>query len=321
MHLRFAAEVSRWLAQTAPETSQRIRSAIRLEDDEPARWSAAAERMYLPYDEALGIHPQDDSFLSKPRWDLSSPANRQPLLLHYHPLVIYRHQVCKQADVVLALLLLSEQFDPADKRRDFEYYEALTTHDSSLSRCIFGIVASEVGHAAKAYDYFVDGVRTDLDDHHANTRDGVHTAAMAGAWLGVVAGFAGLRMHRALPHFAPQLPEVWQRYAFKLRVGGSQLQVCVDTHGCRYRLLQGEELSLKHRSALVVLTGAGARRRHATRGRREQQHGRAANSRTRNTPRGVRRRRRRQQPRKEGRQRARPRVRGLHADRGLLRRK
>jgi len=255
MHLRFAREVAQWLTGKHPAALQRIGEAIALGADEPAQWHAAAESMYLPYDRARGIHPQDDSFLSKPRWDVAGTGpDKRPLLLHYHSLVIYRYQVCKQADVLLALLLLGEQFDVADKRRDFDYYEPLTTHDSSLSRCIFGIVASEVGYHDKAYDYFVDGVRTDLDDHHGNTRNGVHTAAMAGAWLGIVAGFAGFRMQRAVPAFAPQLPARWTRYAFKLRVGAAQLQVCVDTNGCHYQLVEGDDLSLKHRGADLLLT-------------------------------------------------------------------
>lgn len=255
MHLRFAGEVAQWLAGAHPQALQRIGEAIALEAGEPAQWRAAADAMYLPYDRARGIHPQDDSFLAKPRWDVATiPPDKRPLLLHYHSLVIYRHQVCKQADVLLALLLLSEQFDLADKRRDFDFYEPLTTHDSSLSRCIFGIVASEIGYHDKAYAYFVDGVRTDLDDHHGNTRNGVHTAAMAGAWLGVVAGFAGLRMQRAVPAFAPQLPVHWTRYAFKLRVGAAQLQVCVDTRGTHYQLVDGDELALKHRGVPVMLT-------------------------------------------------------------------
>lgn len=255
MHLRFAAEVAQWLAQVHPQALQRISAAVALDADEAAQWRAAADAMYLPYDRTRGVHPQDDSFLAKPRWDVATiPVDKRPLLLHYHSLVIYRHQVCKQADVLLALLLLGDQFELADKRRDFDYYEPVTTHDSSLSRCIFGIVASEVGYHDKAYDYFVDGVRTDLDDHHGNTRNGVHTAAMAGAWLGIVAGFAGLRMQRALPAFAPQLPARWTRYAFKLRVGAAQLQVCVDTRGCHYQLVDGDELALKHRDAAVTLT-------------------------------------------------------------------
>jgi alpha,alpha-trehalose phosphorylase len=253
-HLRFAAEIAQWLVAHR-EVRQRIVDAIALADDEPAQWQRAADAMYLPYDRTHGIHPQDDGFLAKPRWEVTSmdPA-RRPLLLHYHPLVIYRHQVCKQADVLLALLLLSDQFDSADKRRDFDYYEPLTTHDSSLSRCIFGIIATEVGHHDKAYRYFADGARADLDDRHGNTRHGVHTAAMAGAWLGVVAGFAGLRMQRGVPAFAPHLPLSWSRYAFQLRIGAAQLRVEVDAHECRYRLLDGNAVSLRHFGNAVQLT-------------------------------------------------------------------
>ena len=257
MHLRFAATVAAWLGDAHADALRRIGAAIALGPDEAAQWRRTAECMYLPYDRARGIHPQDDSFLSKPRWDVASiPADKHPLLLHYHSLVIYRHQVCKQADVLLALLLLDDQFELDDKRRDFDYYEPLTTHDSSLSRCIFGIVATEVGYHDKAYRYFVDGARADLDDHHGNTRNGVHTAAMAGAWLGVVAGFAGLRMHRNVPAFAPHLPQQWSRYAFKLRVGAAQLRVGVDRAGCHYELLAGDTLALQHCGSALLLSAA-----------------------------------------------------------------
>ncbi|CAN5732787.1 glycosyl hydrolase family 65 protein [soil metagenome] len=255
MHLDFAADTARWLADAHPDTLIRLTEALSLEDDEPARWRQAAARMALPYDHERGIHPQDDSFLSKPRWDVAAmdPAKR-PLLLHYHPLVIYRHQVCKQADVLLAVLLLADRFEAADKRRNFDYYEPLTTHDSSLSRCIFGIVATEVGYHEKAYGYFVDGARADLDDHHHNTRHGVHTAAMAGAWLGVVAGFAGLRLRQGLPTFTPHLPNGWTRYAFKLRARGSQVSVTVDGQGTCYRLVGGPAFALDHSGASVLLS-------------------------------------------------------------------
>jgi alpha,alpha-trehalose phosphorylase len=166
-------------------------------DAEVAIWRDAAARMHLPYDGKLGIHEQDDSFLSKKVWDFANtPKENYPLLLNYHPMVIYRHQVCKQADVVLALLLLSNEFTLHDKRRDFDYYEAVTTHDSSLSSCIFSIIASEVGYHDKAYDYFMETARLDLDDTHGNTHYGVHTAAMAGTWMGVAYGFAGMRVSR-----------------------------------------------------------------------------------------------------------------------------
>lgn len=255
-HLRFAVELVEWLRERAPGVLGELTAALAIAPDEPARWHLAAQRMHLPYDTQRGIHPQDDTFLSKPRWDAAdmAAANR-PLLLHYHPLVISRHQVCKQADVLLAMLLLDEEFEPADKRRNYDYYEPLTTHDSSLSRCIFGIVASEVGYHDEAYRHFVDGARVDLDDRHQNTRHGVHTAAMAGAWLGVVAGFAGLRMRRGVPAFAPHLPRAWRRYAFKLRIGRAQLGVEVDDDVVRYRLLQGESLRLRHHGQSIALGG------------------------------------------------------------------
>jgi alpha,alpha-trehalose phosphorylase len=263
MHLRFAAELVQWLADHHAGQLLQLQVRIGLDLREAEVWQDAARHMYLPYDAALRVHPQDDGFLAKPRWPFDDAADasaagqapKRPLLLHYHPLVIYRHQICKQADVLLALLLLGEQFGLADKRRDFDYYEAITTHDSSLSRCIFGIIASEVGYHDKAFDYFAAGARADLDDHHHNTRHGVHTAAMAGAWLGVVAGFAGLRMHKRTPTFSPTLPSHWTRYSFKLRLAGAQLQLSVDADGCTYRLLEGRWLALRHGGQTHVLGG------------------------------------------------------------------
>jgi alpha,alpha-trehalose phosphorylase len=229
--------------------------AIGLQEEEIAAWRAASGAMRLPYDEALGIHEQDDSFLSKKPWDFANtPKENYPLLLHYHPLVIYRHQVCKQADVVLALLLLSNEFSLEDKRRDFDFYERVTTHDSSLSSCIFSMVASEVGYHDKAYAYFMETARLDLDNTHGNTEYGVHTAAMAGTWLGVAYGFAGMRLDGAGLRFAPVLPDKWRGYRFKVHVHGALLEVEVDGGGASYRLLQGDSLRFSHRGLDVSLT-------------------------------------------------------------------
>ncbi|MEJ7808230.1 MAG: glycosyl hydrolase family 65 protein, partial [Telluria sp.] len=255
MHLRFAAEMVDLLRTRRPQDLQRIVTAIVLEACEPADWLRAAGRMALPYDAALGIHEQDDSFLTKKAWDFAAtPKENYPLLLNYHPLVIYRHQVCKQADVVLALLLLSEQFTLDDKKRDFDYYEALTTHDSSLSTCIFSIIASEVGYVDKAYDYFMQTARLDLDDTHGNTHYGVHTAAMAGTWMGVAYGFAGMRVNDGVLRFAPALPARWRHYQFKIHIRGALLQVRVDARQVTYTLLQGEALQLRHRTTRVAVS-------------------------------------------------------------------
>jgi alpha,alpha-trehalose phosphorylase len=255
MHLNFAASIAEQLQSEAPAEFARIAAAMELDANEPAAWRRAASLMNLPYDAALQIHAQDDSFLSKKVWDFANtPKENYPLLLNYHPMVIYRHQVCKQADVVLALLLLSDQFSLDDKRRDFDYYEAVTTHDSSLSTCIFSIIAAEVGYEDKAYDYFMETARLDLDDTHGNTHYGVHTAAMAGTWMGVAYGFAGMRVVGGELHFAPKLPKQWQHYTFKVHFRGALLEVHVEPGQAEYRLLHGEVLDFTHSGEALALT-------------------------------------------------------------------
>ncbi|PHV08973.1 family 65 glycosyl hydrolase [Janthinobacterium sp. BJB412] len=255
MHLNFAAAIAEQLQAEHPAEYARIAALVGLDPAEPAEWRRAAALMLLPYDEALQIHAQDDSFLSKKKWDFAAtPKENYPLLLNYHPMVIYRHQVCKQADVVLALLLLGEQFTLDDKRRDFDYYEAVTTHDSSLSSCIFSIIASEVGYHDKAYDYFMETARLDLDDTHGNTHYGVHTAAMAGTWMGVAYGFAGMRVFDGALHFAPTLPKQWQHYTFKIHFQGALLEVRVEPARVEYRLLQGETLGFHHHGERIEMT-------------------------------------------------------------------
>jgi alpha,alpha-trehalose phosphorylase len=260
MHMTFAADVAERLRAERPADYARVAAAVKLEEGEIAAWRAASGAMRLPYDEELGIHEQDDSFLSKQPWDFANtPEENYPLLLHYHPLVIYRHQVCKQADVVLALLLLSNEFSLDDKRRDFDYYERVTTHDSSLSSCIFSMVASEVGYHDKAYAYFMETARLDLDNTHGNTEYGVHTAAMAGTWLGVAYGFAGMRIDTDGLRFAPVLPRQWRGYRFKVHVHGALLGVEVDGGGAvTYRLLEGAALNLAHRGRQLTLTAQQA---------------------------------------------------------------
>ena len=257
MHLDFAADMADALQRERPSDFARIAQAAQLEEGELAEWRRAAINMALPYDAALGIHEQDDSFLSKKVWDFAStPKENYPLLLNYHPLVIYRHQVCKQADVVLALLLLSDRFTLDDKKRDFDYYEAVTTHDSSLSSCIFSIIASEVGYHDKAYDYFMETARLDLDDTHGNTHYGVHTAAMAGTWMGVAYGFAGMRVTDGALRFAPTLPAKWRHYQFKIHIRGALLQVRVEPGHAEYTLLRGASLDFTHSGRQVALTSA-----------------------------------------------------------------
>ncbi len=254
-HLRRAVAAWHRLRQERPDALAALARRLALEDAEVDVWQRAAEAMYLPHDEDQGVYAQDDEFLDKPRWPFPPVAGEhRPLLLDYHPLTLYRHQICKQADVVMGLVLAGQDLDPRGKRRSFDYYEAVTTHDSTLSAPVFGILANEVGHADKAWRYFDASLRVDLDDLHRNTDHGVHMAALAGSWLGLAEGFAGLRVQGGGLSFAPTLPEAWQGYGFNLRWRDCVLRVDVAADGVRYRLEEGTELAVTHAGEPLVLS-------------------------------------------------------------------
>lgn len=262
-HLRFAARTYRAMQAADAARFIELAAELGLEEDEPGAWREAAERMLLPFDAELGIHPQDDGFLDKEPWDPSGiPTARRPLLLHYHPLDIYRRQVLKQADVVLALYLQEQHFSRAEARRDYAYYERLTTHDSSLSPCVHGIVAARLGRAEEAAAYLRRTARMDLEDVNRNVKDGLHTAAMGGAVLGVLHGLAGMRVAARRepepaaepePTFVPRVPPGWRGYAFRVAFRGRVLEVDVGREETCYRLVEGDALRLQHRLEPVTV--------------------------------------------------------------------
>src|SRR3954447_1298743 len=203
--------------------------------------------MYVPRDDELGIVLQDDHFLERKRWDLdATPPDKHPLLLHYHPLELYRHQVIKQTDVVLATYLVGHHFSEAEKRRTFDYYDPLTTGDSSLSACVQSVIASEVGYAGAALDYFLDACAVDLLDLHGNTADGIHIASCGGTWLALVAGFGGLRDFDGDVHFRPRLPAEWDGLRFRVQVRGQVIDVEMTPDETVYRLLDGTGILVHH---------------------------------------------------------------------------
>lgn len=249
-----ATEAARKVREEAPKAYDRVCARIGFDESELADFIQAADRMYIPYNEELGIHMQDDTFLYKKVLDLSRiPEDKHPLLLHYHPLFIYRHQVCKQADLILAEYFLPTRFSAEDKKRDYHYYERVTTHDSSLSACVFSVMAAEIGEEEKAYEYFVKTVRTDLDDNQKNTRDGLHMANMAGAWTCIVNGFAGLRAIGGQLCFRPILPKHWKGYRFCVTYRGSVLEIRADGEGTRYCLKKGESLTIRHNGLALTV--------------------------------------------------------------------
>ncbi len=221
-----------------------LRDALLMDDSELSLMKIASETMFLPYDEKRQFYAQDDSFLSKPVWPFENPMyQRRPLLLHYHPLCIYRHQVLKQADTILAHMLLEQYAEPPEICNAFDYYEQITTHDSSLSSCIYGIMASRCGMSEKAYRYFMESVKLDLENTHGNTKDGLHMANIAGALMSIIYGFGGFRVIEGKISLRPQLPEKWDSYVFSLIYKKSILKVEVG-ESVFIRRLSGEPVDL-----------------------------------------------------------------------------
>lgn len=222
--------------------------------DEISAWAKAADAMLLPYDEALGINPQDDTFLRKAVWDFdNTPEDKYPLLLNYHPLTIYRYQVCKQADTVLAHFLLEDEQSFETIQRSYDYYEGITTHDSSLSSCIFSIMASKIGNMDKAYEYFIETARLDLDNTHGNTKDGLHMANMGGTWMSIVYGFAGMRLKESGLSLSPAIPKDWEKYAFRLNFRGRLIGVSIEKDGVTLEIVEGDSIEIKLYDEVVKL--------------------------------------------------------------------
>jgi alpha,alpha-trehalose phosphorylase len=242
-------------AAEAVERNAELAQALGVDDAEVAAWRAAAEAMVVPWDEQLRVHPQAEGFTRHQEWDFESTGPEcYPLLLHFPYFDLYRRQVVKQADLVLALHMRGDAFTDEEKARDFEYYERRTVRDSSLSACTQAVIAAEVGHVELAYDYFAEAALMDLHDLEHNARDGVHIASLAGSWIGAVAGFGGMRDHGGGLTFAPRLPEDLARLSFRLCYRGRSLKVEVENDLASYRLLDGEPLEVKHHGEALRLS-------------------------------------------------------------------
>ncbi len=234
-------------AAAAAERHPERAADLGVDDEESAGWRDAAEAMMVPYDDAREVHCQADGFTDHQVWDFEHTGpNQYPLLLHFPYFELYRKQVVKQADLVLAMHLCGDAFTDEQKARNFAYYERLTVRDSSLSACTQAVLAAEVGHTNLAYDYFSEAALMDLDDLEHNTRDGVHIASLAGTWIAAVAGLGGLRGHGVTLSFAPRLPEALARLSFRIMFRGRRLLVEVDHERASYSLRAGNPLEIVH---------------------------------------------------------------------------
>jgi alpha,alpha-trehalose phosphorylase len=255
VYTNLAAQANLVAAADAVARHPRHAAALGADFEEAATWRDAARDMVVPWDDSLGVHPQSEGFTSHEVWDFErTRADQYPLLLNFPYFDLYRKQVVKQADLVLALHWRGDAFTDDEKARDFEYYEALTARDSSLSACTQAVIAAEVGHLELAYDYFAEAALMDLHDLARNTSDGIHIASLAGAWIAAVSGFGGLRDHGGKLTFSPRLPSRLERLAFGLVFRGRRLRVEVTQTEATYSLSSGPALDVGHHGTTLTVS-------------------------------------------------------------------
>ena len=244
-NLRDAKGAVEYLARHDREALARLKKKLDFSEEELKLWQKIIDHMYFPYDEARQVYPLDDGFMMRRPWDESRiPEEKRAWLYeNYHPLFIMRHRMSKQADAILGMYLHSHLFTKEEIRRNYDFYQEVTLHHSSLSTCIFGIVACDIGYYDEAYRYFSQSARMDLDDYHHNFYAGIHGANMAGTWQAVVNGFAGLRCQDSRLKFSPSLPSEWESYSFKLRYKRSLLRIGVSRGQAEFTLEEGEKIT------------------------------------------------------------------------------
>ena len=259
-NLYAAVKALETLKEQRPDAYQKLIKKIHLGPDEPVLWKKTADAMYFAYDEKRQVYLQDDGFMLRKPWDDSRipPEKRHLLYENYHPLFIYRQRMSKQADAIMGMMLYSALFTDEELLRNYDFYQTVTLHHSSLSTCIFGILASRIGRHEDAYTYFAQSARMDLDDYHDNFYAGIHAANMAGTWQSIVFGFAGLRLVNGVPEFKFYIPEAWNGYHFTVKIKESVLAVDVLPDGWTITLQSGDAVNFLVEGKPYELTEKGA---------------------------------------------------------------
>jgi alpha,alpha-trehalose phosphorylase len=255
-NLRYAAQTVKSLQSAEPDAYNALAHKTALEPSEVERWIRAAENMYVPCDEDRQIVLQDESFLDREPWDFkNTPPEHYPLLLFYHPLDIYRKRVIKQADVVLAMFLLGDMFSPEAKKRNFYFYDPLTTGDSSLSSCVEAIIAAQVGDIEKGIRYGMAALLMDLADVGGNVKDGCHIASMGGTWMMLTYGLGGMQDNDGTLSFWPRrAPEENAILRFPVTYRGQTLEIEIGPEKVEYALRNGESIVIRHEAEEIHLT-------------------------------------------------------------------
>ena len=243
-NLKDAVKAVAYLKNNAPKELERLKVKLEFDETELTLWNKIIDNMYFPFDEKLEVYPMDDGFMMRKPWDESKipPEKRAWLYENYHPLFIMRHRMSKQADAILGMYLHSHLFTEEEIKRNYDFYQKVTLHHSSLSTCIFGIVACDIGYLDEAYTYFSQSARMDLDDYHNNFYAGIHAANMAGTWQAIVNGFGGMRCQEGVLRFKPQIPKEWEEYKFRIKYQNVLMEVAVRKEEAKFEIIEGKAI-------------------------------------------------------------------------------
>lgn len=256
-HLRYAAQIFDRMEKEAPAAFRSLCSRCSFSRSERDAWQRAGDAMYIPFREDLGIHAQDDGFLGLEPVDMSRIPMHTDIREKKHPLMLWRTQVCKQADTVLMLFVHGDQFSKEVKEADYNFYEPRTNHGSSLSACIHTIIAAELGRMEEAYQFFHLSACMDINDFKSNVAGGLHSACMGGTWMAVVNGFGGMRDYDRGLEFSPRLPSAWKECSFHIWWHGKGIQVTMQPDKTRYALVEGDSVDFLHHGKQVRLSSDG----------------------------------------------------------------
>ncbi|MBM7554075.1 glycoside hydrolase family 65 protein [Thalassobacillus pellis] len=235
-----------------------LKNELGLTDDDFEHWKDIITHMYYPSDKQLGVYLQQDGFLDKDLMHVSDLDPKElPLNQNWSWDRILRSCFIKQADVLQSMYFLNHRFTLDEKKRNFDFYEPMTVHESSLSPCVHAVLAAEIGYEEKAYEMYLRTARLDLDNYNNDTEDGLHITSMAGSWLAIVHGFAGMRVKKGELHLKPFIPKAWDNYAFKLNFRGHLVNVHVDHQHVTITQEKGERFTLSLDGQLIDIPEAG----------------------------------------------------------------
>ncbi|NND16336.1 MAG: glycoside hydrolase family 65 protein [Eudoraea sp.] len=252
--LRYTAEQINKVREGHPDDFSRIEGKVKLDSDELNTWLEIADKMYFPYSETEGIFLQQDGFLDKELIPVSDlDASDRPINQKWSWDRILRSPYIKQADVLQGMYFFEEQFSEEELEKHFDYYEPFTVHESSLSPCVHSILASRLGKADMAYQFYLRTSRLDLDDYNKEVEEGLHITSMAGTWMSIVEGFGGMRIRDDKLCFDPNIPEEWKAYSFKVNFRNRIIKVSVTHDHTSFQLDANEEMSIRLKGERVVL--------------------------------------------------------------------